>query len=221
MKRLIFLDESGDLGWSFDKPYKKGGSSRYLTIACVSLPENKLAKIERIVRGFYKKRKRPLTSELKSLNLNTKEKSQFIHLITELKHQNDDILFFAITIEKAKANNKLRTNPNTLYNYAVKCMLLDEIIKYQYVDFIPDNRCEKTNSRWNMKEYLQQMLVEKSLDTVVVNKNCNITPMNSQHNLALQFVDFYVAMVWAKYEFHDNRIDNFAQLNGVSQELLF
>ena len=26
----IFIDESGDLGWILDKPYKKGGSSQYL-----------------------------------------------------------------------------------------------------------------------------------------------------------------------------------------------
>lgn len=30
---LIFLDESGDLGWSFDRPNGDGGSSRYITIS--------------------------------------------------------------------------------------------------------------------------------------------------------------------------------------------
>ena len=29
----IYLDESGDLGWKFDADFKRGGSSRYLTIA--------------------------------------------------------------------------------------------------------------------------------------------------------------------------------------------
>jgi len=31
----IFVDESGDLGWQFNDPYRAGGSSRYLTLACL------------------------------------------------------------------------------------------------------------------------------------------------------------------------------------------
>ncbi|WMN84132.1 DUF3800 domain-containing protein [Vibrio parahaemolyticus] len=38
----IYLDESGDLGWTFDSPYRRGGSSRYLTIASLIVsPEKK------------------------------------------------------------------------------------------------------------------------------------------------------------------------------------
>jgi hypothetical protein len=39
---LIYLDESGELGWKFDAPYRKGGSSRYLTIASLVIsPDGK------------------------------------------------------------------------------------------------------------------------------------------------------------------------------------
>ncbi|AZB91680.1 hypothetical protein DKE41_019025 (plasmid) [Acinetobacter pittii] len=38
MKACIYLDESGDLGWNFNHPYRQGGSSRFLTIACVITP---------------------------------------------------------------------------------------------------------------------------------------------------------------------------------------
>jgi hypothetical protein len=31
MALLIYLDESGDLGWSFDAPFRRDGSSRNLT----------------------------------------------------------------------------------------------------------------------------------------------------------------------------------------------
>lgn len=223
MRHLIYLDESGDLGWSLDKPYKKGGSSRYLTIACVLLPDYRLASIERIVRGFYKKRKRPSKNELKSIDLSSKEKSEFINALIKLKQQNiaNDIKFFAITIAKSKAKNKLRGDSNALYNYAVKRLLLDEISKYEYVDFIPDSRCEKTHARWNMREYIQQMLSEKALETTINNKHCHITPMDSHRHLALQFVDYYVAMVWASHEFNDNRIAIFEKMPGVHHQMLF
>jgi hypothetical protein len=35
----LYLDESGDLGWTLDKPYQAGGSSRYLTIATLIIPK--------------------------------------------------------------------------------------------------------------------------------------------------------------------------------------
>jgi hypothetical protein len=28
----IYIDESGDLGWTLDKPNRNGGSSKYITI---------------------------------------------------------------------------------------------------------------------------------------------------------------------------------------------
>lgn len=34
----VYLDESGDLGWVLDKPYRNGGSSRFMTIAFVACP---------------------------------------------------------------------------------------------------------------------------------------------------------------------------------------
>lgn len=37
MDITVYLDESGDLGWKFDAPYRSGGSSRYLTIAAIAV----------------------------------------------------------------------------------------------------------------------------------------------------------------------------------------
>lgn len=74
MRTLIYLDESGDLGFTLDKPYQKGGSSRMLTLSALCVPEHKIKYIQRIVRAIYQKRKRPLKNELKSVDLN-----QMIH----------------------------------------------------------------------------------------------------------------------------------------------
>ena len=35
---VIYVDESGDLGWQFDQPFRAGGASRYLTVACLIVP---------------------------------------------------------------------------------------------------------------------------------------------------------------------------------------
>jgi len=38
MHSHIFLDESGDLGWKLNSPYRNGGSSKFLTISYLISP---------------------------------------------------------------------------------------------------------------------------------------------------------------------------------------
>lgn len=61
----IYLDESGDLGWVLNKPYRHGGSSRYLTIAYVACPPEKKHLLKRIVRKVYERTKTDPKTELK------------------------------------------------------------------------------------------------------------------------------------------------------------
>ncbi len=217
---LIYLDESGDLGFNFTQPFKKGGSSRFLTLSAILLPEDKLKYLERIIRNIYKQRKRNTNNELKSFMLSSKELVHFVIQLTKLA-QHSDIHFYSISINKQRTKKALRNDPNTLYNYAVKKMLLEPISRYEYVDFMPDSRSEKTNTRWNMNEYLQQMLIELDIEKGIINKKCNITPMDSKNNLALQFVDYYASLVWTSHEFNNNRLIDFEKLDNVHHELLF
>ncbi len=220
MRYLIYLDESGDLGFNFSKPFKKGGSSRFLTLSAILLPENKLKYLERVVRNIYKQRKRHTSNELKSFMLSSKEMEHFVHQLMKLA-QNKDIHFYSITVNKQRTKNTLRKDPNTLYNYAVKKMLLEPISCYEYVDFMPDTRSEKTHTRWNMNEYLQQVLIELDIEKGTINKKCNITPMDSKNQLALQFVDYYASLVWTSHEFNKNRLTTFDDFDNVHHELLF
>lgn len=56
MAAHIYLDESGDIGWLFDYPYTRGGSSRYLVIAACQLAPEVDYKPERLLRNIYKHR---------------------------------------------------------------------------------------------------------------------------------------------------------------------
>jgi hypothetical protein len=221
MRTFIYLDESGDLGWNMDDPYQKGGSSRMLTLAAICVPEYKIKYVQRIVRALYTKRKRPLKNELKSVDLNFKDKELFLYLTSKLLIEHQDIQLRSITVHKEYVNQHMKNDPNVLYNYMVKLLLLGTICKSKYVDFMPDRRSERVNTKWNMGEYLNQMIQESRIEHQVINQCCNVYPMDSSKCLELQFIDFYAGLVWSAYEFNDVRARQFMKDNRNTNHKLF
>ena len=63
--KFIYVDESGDLGWNFSAPYRRGGSSRYLTVAAFCVPSSKKHIPKRAVRNLYEKFHWPTSVEKK------------------------------------------------------------------------------------------------------------------------------------------------------------
>lgn len=215
MNVSIYLDESGDLGWKLDAPYTRGGSSRYFTLAAVIIPSGEEAKIERIVRGLYKSRNRPLKNELKSVELRAGERLHFSNQVAALKTANEDVLFTAITIDKEKVSLAFKRHQNGLYNYMIKTMLLKTIASHANVSFIPDARSIKTELKHALADYLLTELA-------IINAATNLvtTPSESKHSLSIQFADILSGIVWAQYEFPSNQ-PKFSLLDYVQQEKLF
>jgi hypothetical protein len=67
----VYLDESGDLGWTFDKPYRHGGSSRYLTISVLIVPKDLSHLPKRILKKSINKKRslHPLKLKAKTLQV--------------------------------------------------------------------------------------------------------------------------------------------------------
>lgn len=86
---------------------------------------------------------------------------------------------------------------------------------------MPDRRSERINAKWNMGEYLNQMIQEASLEYDIVNKRCTMTPMDSVKCLELQFIDFFTGLIWARYEFSDLKIGDFMKKNRLTNYKLF
>ena len=51
----VYIDESGDLGWTLDKPNRNGGSSRYITITSLVIEEFEEKYVTRFISDIYKK----------------------------------------------------------------------------------------------------------------------------------------------------------------------
>lgn len=75
---LIYLDESGDLGWNFDKPYREGGSSRFLTIASLVINPSKKHLTKRLIKNLYNKFKWPPKIEKKWSDMKLSERERVL-----------------------------------------------------------------------------------------------------------------------------------------------
>lgn len=102
MASNVYLDESGDLGWALDKPYRYGGSSRYLTIAFVVCPSEKKHLLQRIVSDVYKHTHTNPKQELKGSALSVADKCFFAEKVRKLVSMHPDIVVGSITVNKSK-----------------------------------------------------------------------------------------------------------------------
>ena len=132
---LIFTDESGDLGWSLDKPYRFGGSSRFLTIASILVEDSLKHYPERLMRNLYKKFKWNPKLEKKWSDLNLTERKSFAWEAKKLQNRFPSMKYTAIVVKKENVREHIREDKNKLYNYMIKISLIDEMAKHDQVYF--------------------------------------------------------------------------------------
>lgn len=193
---LIYVDESGDLGWTFDRPYGDGGSSRYLTIAAMVVPEELDHLPSRKVKQLYKEGRWDIAREKKWVDMSSISRSTFAQNALKLRQANDQILYKAIVVKKESVAQHLRRDSNKLYNYMLRLLLLDEMVKHRHITLIPDPRSIKVESGNRLHHYLEMLLYEAGADTVLETVN-----LDSRACLNLQFVDMLSGVVGTHYEF--------------------
>lgn len=197
---IIFLDESGDLGWTFSKPYRNGGSSRHLTIsALIVSPENK-AYPKRIVRDLYTKYKWPTSKEMKWTDMDQQQRVDFSTSAKSMCVKRPDIAISSIVVKKENVLGHVRKDANKLYNYMIKLLLLDLMAAYDVVTLIPDPRSIKVQSGNSLHDYLQTELwfSKKSITNLIT------SPLDSKGSQGLQFADMVAGIVQARFEDNEN-----------------
>lgn len=192
----IFADESGDLGWSFEPPYGHRGSSRFLTIFAACVPDDKCHHLDRVVREMYKASRWDTKRERKWTDANEPSRLHFARQAAALLAKHTDISFHAIVVYKPNVLLHLRSEPNKLYNYMLKLMLIDEMKNHDNVYFIPDNRSVKVESGNSLHDYLQTTLwYEAGASTIL-----RTTSTDSRQCKGLQFADFMAGVVSSAFE---------------------
>jgi hypothetical protein len=194
---IIYLDESGDLGWKFNAPYRRGGSSRYLTIASVVTSPSKKHLPKRLIKKLYSKFNWPTNIEKKWADMSINERVWFAEKANELqsKHPND-IKYLSITVKKENVQSHIRIDANKLYNYMIGLSLLNEMSNHNTVTFLPDPRSIKVESGNSLHDYLQtQLWFEMRSTTILTTKPCD-----SAASRNIQFSDMLSGIVQGHFE---------------------
>ena len=213
----VYLDESGDLGWIFDKPYRQGGSSRYLTIAFVVCPSEKKHLLQRVVKRVYTRKKFDPKKELKGSSLSIPDKCFFAEHVNRLITTHPDIIIGSITVNKSNVRQHIRRDANKLYNYMIRLAVLPLIKEEVMVNLIRDNKTIKVKSGNSLIDYLQTIIwFDLDSHTRIVD-----IPSDSKQVKNLIFIDWINNLIWGRYE--DNNIEPYNILENaiVPIELYF
>ena len=123
MSWLVYLDESGDLGWNFSLPYRGGGSSRFLTIGALCVAPTKKHLLKRVVKDLYLKFGWNPAKEKKWSDMSAAERREFSESAAKMCVKHPDIELHCITVQKQNVLQHIRNDSNKLYNYMIGLML--------------------------------------------------------------------------------------------------
>lgn len=196
MEYDVYFDESGDLGTFFDKPYRKGGSSTYFTIAYIIIPIDKNKIINRFVKRFQKIRQSE--NEIKGANLKKGRAKKLSNEIGKLIDLHPDIIVGAITSNKKNAPKPLLKEKNVelLYSYMVQKSICDRISSFDKVRIVPDERSIPAGSQNSCADLIKTDLwFWKKVETEISYKQ-----EESFRNERLMFIDWVANFVWRHYE---------------------
>lgn len=210
----IFMDESGDLGFDFNKE----GTSKNFMITCAisSSPRS----LEKIIKKYF----RSLPAKIRSNHCGTfhcnKEQQKYRDKIFSMINENNDCKIIVIRLNKEKVFTNLQEQKFILYNYIVN-ITLDRIINKKIINtsdtvtFIASQRETNRLLNENFKNYIAKKINEHH------NLNIQTIVSHPSNHKGLQVVDACSWAVFRKYEYKDNSYYNIIKNHIIEDSLLF
>lgn len=196
MHSHIYLDESGDLGWKFDKQYRNGGSSRYLTIGYLISPITHCNIPKRLVRDFYSRFHFDPKHEVKAVHIKSHHKEYICAKTCEMITKYPGFHLGAITVKKENVASHIKNDGNKLYNYMINLSVIELIENDLTCKLTRDNRSIKVINGRNCIDYLQTIIwLHRNKNTILTDN-----PTHSHHDNGIIFIDWITNIVWSKYE---------------------
>src|SRR3989344_4145628 len=205
----IFLDESGDLGFS------KNSSKWFLfTLALVSSPRS----LEHITKKVWRtlRKKHQSLSELHAYHSDHATRRRMFTALSEL----EDLAIMCIVLNKQKVYIDLQNQKNYLYNYTAN-ILLDRLCRNTHsapdnkINLFVDRRDTKKKLRENFTKYLTDSMLSRGRG------GFKVTLHSSIDNKSIQAVDFISWAIFRKYERGDYEFYEIIKSKIVEEKLLF
>ena len=213
----IYLDESGDLGWTLDKPFRTGGSSRYLTIGAVVAADDSAKMLKRLVADLYRTRKWSKAKEKKWAKMTPTARIDFATRAESLATKCPEIAYHTITVAKGSVMAHIRADSNKLYNWMINILLVHQMKQFKTVHFIPDERSIKVKSGSSLHDYLQTEL----WFNIGVPTKLNTQPSQSTKFPQLQFADMLSGVSQSHFENGDSDAFNILSPRIKVKKLFF
>ena len=197
---IIFLDESGDLGFDFSKPK----TSRKFVITLLVCDDADAAHgFRKAVRRTLKNKlnlnkKGRVVQELKGVGTNLTVKEYFFRQVPE-----DGWRIYTVALNKNRVEERLRTaqGKKKLYNFLARFLL--EHVDLSHVNpavTLVMDRCKNKEEIRDFNQYVANQLEA----LLPLNIPLNIYHEKSQDNPGLQAVDLFCWGVFRKYESRDD-----------------
>lgn len=199
---FIYLDESGDLGFDFNK---KKTTRKFVITLLVCNSDAARKEFSKAVRRTLKnklsrsKSKSRRVMELKGTNTTLKIKQYFLRNV-----KSDDWAIYALALNKGRVQPHLRTKTGKkkLYNFLSRLLLekLPLSSVEQDVEMVVDRSKNKEETR-DFNQYLFNQ-VEALLP---LNTAFDISHLSSQESAELQAADLFCWGIFRKYEYDDGK----------------
>lgn len=209
----IFLDESGDLGFDWNK----SKTSKYFIItALFTTKKTNLDKIvKKVFKSFSKKELKRHKSILHSYNELPKTRIKLLQMLSL-----EDISVITICLNKKKVYVDLKNAKHILYNYVAN-ILLDRIFTKKLIpltakiELIASRRETNRFLNLNFKSYLEQEAKQKH------QLNLKVETKQPHEEKSLQIVDFICWAIFRKYEHSDMSYVDIIKSKIVQENSLF
>lgn len=198
----IYIDESGDLGWTFNRPNRNGGSSRYITISGLMIDPDEEKHIKRFIKEIYKKYNLTPKIEKKGANFSNDHSRFITSQLNKIINKCPSFRIISITAYKPNIFDALRRDKNIFYNYMLGLLLKEKIVNYEAVTINIDARTIKVSHGDSFPDYIKTQTWGNGHDMDI---ECNF--VDSSHNQMIWFADWYSNFVWRHYE--DSQSDSY------------
>jgi len=208
----IFLDESGDLGFNFEK--KKTSKIFVITLL---FTDNKRP-IEKIVKKTHSELRKKYKRKFGALHAVREKPITRQRLLKRLDEK--DCVIMTIYLNKKRVYTKLQEEKAVLYNYVAN-ILLDRIYTKKIIpiektiELIASKRETNKFLNENFKNYLDSQVKNRHKTRIKINIK---TPSDEK---SLQVVDFVSWAIFRKYEYGDDSYYNLIKNKVVEENSLY